>query len=248
MYGPGHPADDAADGDGDAVTSGVVGLWRPVGRTELDLVAASGWRALPRLAGGPTCSAYLDREPAVEIARERLVPVDRVGYVVGFDVRRELLDRYGPAGPDFPLDELNASIVGAITERADYRAAVADWEFARAADVLGRPLPEAWRAYLQRPSWFRRGWLPSGCYLRLCPPLETLELLEAWGPAVRAHPGVAIIGDDGSPERLVVDLRADRGPVLRADIASSGWGDALRQADDVAQLVDRVEAGTFEFR
>ncbi|MGC4750482.1 hypothetical protein ACLQ28_33165 [Micromonospora sp. DT201] len=31
------------------------------------------------------------------------------------------------------------------------------------------------------------------------------------------------------------------------DMTSSGWNSAIRQADDVHQLVNRIEAGTFEF-
>jgi predicted ester cyclase len=35
-------------------------LWRPVGQAELDLIAASGWRAFPpRLTGQPIFSAEL---------------------------------------------------------------------------------------------------------------------------------------------------------------------------------------------
>ncbi|WP_433074608.1 hypothetical protein ACQP1P_27695 [Dactylosporangium sp. CA-052675] len=35
--------------------------------------------------------------------------------------------------------------------------------------------------------------------------------------------------------------------MLLVDITSSGWGDAVRQADDVGEFVDRIEAGTFAF-
>ncbi|WP_433113470.1 hypothetical protein [Micromonospora sp. CA-246542] len=45
----------------------------------------------------------------------------------------------------------------------------------------------------------------------------------------------------------MLDLRGDPAPVLLADITSSGWDSAVRQADDVRQLISRIEAGTFGF-
>ena len=74
-----------------------------------------------------------------------------------------------------------------------------------------------------------------------------LELHSAWGDGTEAHPGIAIIGSDGSREQLVLDLRGDPAPVLLVDTTSSGWDDAIRQADDVGELIDRIEAGTFAF-
>ncbi|NES27871.1 hypothetical protein GCE86_10110 [Micromonospora terminaliae] len=73
------------------------------------------------------------------------------------------------------------------------------------------------------------------------------ELHDAWDGAADTHPGIAIIGGDGSRELLVLDLRREPAPVLLVDITSSGWDSAIRQADDVRQLIDRIEAGTFEF-
>jgi hypothetical protein len=124
---------------------------------------------------------------------------------------------------------------------------VHDQEFIKADKALGRPLPAEWRAYLQGRSWFRRGWLTGGAYVWLNSPRETLELHDAWDTATGAHPGIAIIGGDGSRELLVLDLRSDPAPVLLVDITSSGWEDAVRQADDVGRLIERIEAGTFAF-
>jgi hypothetical protein len=42
-------------------------------------------------------------------------------------------------------------------------------------------------------------------------------------------------------------LRSDPAPVLLVDITSNGWDNAIRQADDVSLLIDRIEAGTFAF-
>lgn len=84
-----------------------VTLWRAVGQQELDLVAASGWRAWP-LPAQPIFGAARDRAYATRIARTVTVPAAGVGYVTGFDVLREFLDRQAgerdmtyriPAGP-----------------------------------------------------------------------------------------------------------------------------------------------------
>jgi hypothetical protein len=113
--------------------------------------------------------------------------------------------------------------------------------------VLGRPLPAAWREYLCSPSWLREGWLESGCYLRLHPPLETVDMHSAWQPATSGHPGIAVIGGDGARERLVLDLRRDPVPVLAVHVTSEGWDEAVPQAGDVGEFVERVAAGTFTF-
>lgn len=99
----------------------------------------------------------------------------------------------------------------------------------------------------QSPSWFRRGWLPSGEYVWLYTPRETLEQLDAWGESIALHPGIAIIGGDGSREQLVLDLRQDPAPVLLVPIVSDGWQNASPQAETVASFVEQVAAGTFEF-
>lgn len=234
-------------------------LWRPTGQAELDLVAASGWRAWPpRLDDQPIFYPVLNRWYATKIAREWSVPAEGVGYVTRFDVQRSYLDRYEvqqAGGRDvleywIPAEELgdfNAHIVGVIVEEADYRGPVGDQEFADAYEALGRALPAVWRTYLQGGSWFRRGWMASGAYVWLNAPREMLELQDAWGDSGGAHPGIAIIGGDGSREQLVLDLRSDPAPVMLVDISSGGWDRAIRQADDVSQLIDRIEAGTFEF-
>ncbi|MEV7225905.1 MULTISPECIES: hypothetical protein [Polymorphospora] len=36
-------------------------------------------------------------------------------------------------------------------------------------------------------------------------------------------------------------------PVLLVDITSNGWGSGIRQANDVGQLIDRIETGDFAF-
>lgn len=178
------------------------------------------------------------------------MPAEGVGYVVEFTVARSFLDRHD--GPEYriPADEvadLNAHLIGAISEEADYRGPVGDHEFAEAEEALGRPLPPAWRGYLQGRSWLRRGWLTEETFVWLNTPREMLELHEAWEQATDAHPGIAIIGGDGSREQLVLDLRGDPAPVLTVDISSSGWESGIRQADDVGRFIEQVESGEFAF-
>jgi len=236
-----------------------IALWRPTGQAELDLVAASGRRAWPaRRPDQPIFYPVLNRWYATKIAREGNVPAGGVGYVTRFEVQRAFLDRYPVHqvggrdvleywSPAHELADLNAHIVGAITEEADYRGPVADEEFTDAEHALGRTLPAAWRDYLQGPSWFRRGWMTNGTYVWLNRPREMLALHHAWEQCTDAHPAIAIIGGDGSREQLALDLRHDPAPVMLVDITSTGRDSAIRQADDVSLLIDRIEAGTFAF-
>ncbi|BCJ64851.1 SMI1/KNR4 family protein [Polymorphospora rubra] len=212
-------------GSPDAVT-----LWRPVGQAELDLVAASGWRAWPHAPEQPAFSAVLNRQYASKISRERKVPAEGVGYVAQFAVERSFLEHYEIRHanrcdereyliPAAEVADLNAHIIGAITEEADYRGPVSDSEFTEAEAALGRPLPGAWRSYLQGQSWFRRGWMTTGAYVWLNTPREMLELHQVWDESTDAHPAIAIIGGDGSREQLVLDLRGDPAPVLLVSCA-----------------------------
>lgn len=228
----------------------LVDLWRPTGRAELDLVAASQWRSWPpRLPDQPIFYPVANRWYATRIAREWNVPAEGVGFVTRFSVRRDFLARYPvrQAGgrevvehwvPAEDLDEFNANIVGAIVREAEYRGPVADAEFDRAEAELGRPLPAAWRRYLQGESWFRSGWL-GDLFVTLYTPLETVEA----HVASAAHPGIAIVGDDGSRERLAFDLRQDPASVSLVDVTSAGWSAALPLAPDADAFVTRLESG-----
>ena len=72
-----------------------VTLWRPTGQEEIDLVAASEWRAWPpRLPEQPIFYPVLNRWYATKIAREWNVPHGGVGYVTRFDVRKDYLGRF----------------------------------------------------------------------------------------------------------------------------------------------------------
>jgi hypothetical protein len=179
--------------------SDTITLWRPTGQAELDLVAASGWRAWPpRLPDQPIFYPVLNRWYATKVAREWNVPAGGIGYVTRFKVQRGHLDRYEVhqvGGRDVreywipaeELGDLNAHIVGAIVEEAEYRSPVSDQEFTDALHALGMELPARWRAYLQGESWFRRGWMASGAYLWLNTPHEMLQLHQEWDESADAH-------------------------------------------------------------
>jgi hypothetical protein len=242
-----------ASAEAEAVT-----LWRPAGQKEIDLVAASGWRAWPpRLPEQPIFYPVLNRWYATKITREWNVPHGGVGYVTRFDVRKDYLSRFPvqQAGgrdvleywiPAEDLDEFNANITGTIREEARYLVPVQDEEFTQAEDCLGGQFPDGWRSYLQGQSWLSRGWLENGCYLKLLAPAESLEMIRAWTPAAESFPGLLILGSDGSREMLAVDTRDPLAPVALIDITSGSWADAIPQTP-VEQFVAQVEAGTFEF-
>lgn len=112
-------------------------LFRPVGKAELDLIAASGFRAFPpRLPGQPIFYPVLNEEYAVQIARDwntRDPASGYAGYVTRFAVRAEVAARYPiqTVGSRLhrelwiPADELesfNAAIVGPIEVIAEFRA------------------------------------------------------------------------------------------------------------------------------
>jgi hypothetical protein len=107
----------------------VITLYRPVGRTELDLIRASEFREFPsRLPSQPIFYPVLSEEYATQIARDWNTK-DEVsgfeGYVLRFGVCTEFLSRYevhvvGHSGhqeywiPAADLDELNRNIQGKI--------------------------------------------------------------------------------------------------------------------------------------
>src|SRR5690242_1380161 len=92
------------------------------------------------------------------------------------------------------------------------------------------------------------GWMAGGVYAWHNTPREMLELHQAWAESLDARPGIGIIGGDGSREQLMLDLCSDPTPVLLVDIASSRWDSAIRQADDVSELIDRIARQIRMFR
>lgn len=105
-------------------------LYRPVGQAELDLIAASGFRAFPpRLPQQPIFYPVTSEGYAVQIARDwntKDAASGFVGYVTRFAVSTKFLSRYdvktvGATGshdeywiPAEELDAFNTAIVGEI--------------------------------------------------------------------------------------------------------------------------------------
>lgn len=105
-------------------------LFRPVGLKELELIAASGWRAFPpRLFGQPIFYPVLTVEYARAIVTEwnsREAAAGHCGFVTAFGVDDAFVGRYpvqqlggGPVYrelwvPAGELDEFNAHLVGPI--------------------------------------------------------------------------------------------------------------------------------------
>jgi len=128
---------------------------------------------------------------------------------------------------------------------AEWGASVPAEVLDQVEQMLGASLPKAWRAYVRRDRWLRRGWLESGNYVQLYAPDEALALMTAWEEALELHPGFYPLGGDGSRDMYCLDLR-DQDPMVQlTDIASSGWDDAEPLHLSVAQFVAAIDEGSF---
>ena len=110
-------------------------LFRPTGQRELDLIAASGFRAFPpRLPEQPIFYPVLNEAYATQIARDWNTKHNNppVGYVTRFEVDTSYLDRFdvqivgGSQHSEYwipaeDLDEFNRHIVGLIEVIAEFR-------------------------------------------------------------------------------------------------------------------------------
>lgn len=109
--------------------AGVTTLYRPVGRTELELIRAEGFRRFPpRLPSQPIFYPVLNEEYATQIARDwntKDAASGYEGYVLKFEVRAKYLERYDThlVGnskhleywiPAEELEEFNRNIEGTI--------------------------------------------------------------------------------------------------------------------------------------
>jgi hypothetical protein len=111
-------------------------LYRPVGQHELDLIAASRYRAFPpRLPDQPIFYPVLHEAYATQIARDWNTKHNNppVGYVTRFHVRTEYLDNYevqvvgGSQHAEYwipaeALGEFNRNIVGPIEVIAEFKS------------------------------------------------------------------------------------------------------------------------------
>lgn len=112
----------------------LVTLYRPVGPKELALICETGFRAFPpRLPEQPIFYPVLNKDYAVQIARDWNVRESGAGYVTRFQVPATLLTRYqrqvvGNARheelwvPSEQLEEFNRQICGQIEVIAEFLA------------------------------------------------------------------------------------------------------------------------------
>jgi len=115
---------------------GVTTLWRPVGRNELSLIEAAGFRRYPpRLPEQPIFYPVTNFEYAEQIARDwnsTDVRHAHVGYVTRFKVPSATLAAYAPQQvgaklhteywvPAEELERFNDAIIGTIEVVAEYR-------------------------------------------------------------------------------------------------------------------------------
>jgi hypothetical protein len=110
-------------------------LFRPVGEKELELIRVAGWSAFPpRLPEQPIFYPVLEKEYAVQIARDWNTRDGGIGYVLRFAVETEYLAQYPvqTAGarvhreywvPAEDLVEFNRHIVGPIELLREFRPA-----------------------------------------------------------------------------------------------------------------------------
>ena len=119
------------------MSGAVTTLYRPVGRRELELIRASGFRAFPpRLPSQPIFYPVLTEAYATQIARDwntKDEASDYEGFVLKFDVQTQHLSKHqvrtvGSGShqeywiPAADLPEFNANIVGMIEIVREFRA------------------------------------------------------------------------------------------------------------------------------
>jgi hypothetical protein len=122
--------------NGEPTLSVLTKLFRPVGRTEFELIRASGFREFPpRLPEQPYFYPVLNLEYATQIARDwnaKDAQSGSVGYVLKFQVESEFLNRYQVRQvgdvthreywiPAEDLVAFNERMVGLIEVVAEYR-------------------------------------------------------------------------------------------------------------------------------
>jgi len=110
-----------------------VTLYRPVGPKELELIAASEWRAFPpRLPEQPIFYPVINEAYAGQIARDWNVKESGAGFVTKFEIDADYLCRYREQKvggaihteywiPAENLEEFNQRIVGKIQVVAEFR-------------------------------------------------------------------------------------------------------------------------------
>jgi hypothetical protein len=71
-------------------------------------------------------------------------------------------------------------------------------------------------------------------------------VMTAWSPAIDLHPGLFLLGGDGSREMYGINLDEPGLGVVALDVVSSGWADAPRLKMSLEQFITRIDDGTFD--
>jgi len=115
------------------------------------------------------------------------------------------------------------------------------------AGELACALPSDYRGYMLDHDGYL-GWTGSGDFLDLFPIHDLVSRNRFGVPEWEAlHPGLVIIGCDGSREMVGFDFRSAMARVVLVDITSSGWGDAVWQADSFTNFLQRMDETGFHF-
>lgn len=137
-------------------------------------------------------------------------------------------------------------MVDESTSAARWGARVPDAQIEAVQSALGRELPSAWCRFMQRERRLEEGWLESGAFVQVYEPTKAMDMMEAWSPAIDLHPGLFLLGGDGSREMYGVNLNRVGEGVLSVDLASSGWDDVEPLGMSVEQFIASIDDGTFD--
>ncbi|WP_394849625.1 SMI1/KNR4 family protein [Pendulispora brunnea] len=222
-------------------------LWTAVTGDGHSAIAKAGWRSWPP---GVNLHATKRREDAVAAAMAYGQEFG-VGYVVRFDLKIDPDERALDA---LDIDSLSRdrALATAIMEETKYRGRVEDDEIARAEAAMGRRFPAAWRAYIQSPVWFCKGWLPrgsfdGGAFVWLYTPAESADIVLVWKDLEIAPPGMVVIGGDGASEHLTLDERDPRTSVTLTNNVEVSWEDSIVQCRSIEAFIRSIQDDTFRF-
>lgn len=102
---------------------------------------------------------------------------------------------------------------------------------------LGTSFPADYRQMLGQQNGSARWWGETFLVL------YDVESLIRANLEVERHPGLLVIGSDGSREMIGFDLRQPSPPIVMIDVTSEGWAEAPHQAASLAEFMDQRDRG-----
>jgi hypothetical protein len=119
-------------------------------------------------------------------------------------------------------------------------AGASDEQISEVETKLGISLPAALRSFLSETNGLAAT-AEGGVVLY---GTEDITALNLPGAGVHvSHPGLLVVGSDGSREQLGLDLRAPEPPVVLIDIASEGWDSGFLQAQHFDEFLSHLRSG-----